>query len=149
MHIEKPRKFAKLYFLLLFVIAIATISSCDNNLMIIASDHGQGMGENDQFGHGALLWESILRVPLLIVYFRTPKQAIVDQRVGVVDLSPTMLQAAKIKILGNMFGRALYPLDKPLNGKDRLYYSKVKLTENPSEVYAPLVRPYRSCNIHG
>lgn len=47
MHIEKPRKFAKLYF-------------------------------------------------LLIVDFRTPKQAIVDQRVGVVDLSPTMLQAAKL-----------------------------------------------------
>ncbi len=103
----------------------------DNTLLIITSDHGQGMGEDEQYGHGARLWESILRVPLIIVDFRNPIPAVVDQRVGIIDLSPTILDAADIKISANMAGRSLYPLENPANGKDRLYYSEVKLTENP------------------
>jgi len=105
----------------------------DNTLMIVVADHGQGMGENGQFGHGALLWESILRVPMIIVDFRNQEKAVVDQRVGVIDITPTILKAANIGIPANMAGRALSPLINPENGGDRLYYSEVNLMENPNE----------------
>lgn len=104
----------------------------DNTVIIITSDHGQGMGENDQYGHGPLLWESILRVPLIVVDFRKLSSAIIDQRVGVIDISPTILDAASIKIPRQMAGRSLYPLENPANGQDRLYYSEVMLVDNPN-----------------
>ena len=103
----------------------------DNTLVIITSDHGQGMGENSQFGHGALLWESVLRVPLIIVDFRNPSRAVIDQRVGIVDIAPTILAGANINTTATMAGRSLYPLDNPANGEDRLYYAEVALIENP------------------
>lgn len=113
----------------------------DNTLLVITSDHGQGMGENRQFGHGPLLWESILRVPLIIVDFRNPKPATIDQRVGLVDITPTLLEAASIKIPNSMAGRSLYPLNSPANGEDRLYYSEVKLIENPDAKTKRWYRP--------
>jgi len=104
-----------------------------NTLLIISADHGQGMGENGQFGHGALLWESVLHTPLMIVDFRKPKQATVTQRVGVIDITPTILHAAGIKVPEKMAGRPLFPLENPANGKDRLYYSEVKLIKDPDK----------------
>lgn len=105
----------------------------DNTVLIIVADHGQGMGENGHFGHGALLWESVLRVPMVIVDFRNPEPAIVEQRVGIIDITPTILKATGLKIPGGIAGRPLYPLNSPEDGKDRLYYSEVNLMEKPDE----------------
>ncbi len=103
----------------------------NNTVLIVVADHGQGMGENGQFGHGALLWESVLRVPLMIVDFRNPEPAVVDQRVGTVDITPTILKSTGLDIPAGMAGRPLLPLNNPEGGADRLYYSEVHLMEKP------------------
>ncbi len=103
----------------------------DNTLVIITSDHGQGMGEDGKFGHGPVLWESALRVPLIIVDFRNPVPAVIDQRVGVVDITPTILEGVGLKIPTAVAGRSLYPLTEPTSDEDRLYFAEVKLIENP------------------
>ena len=39
-----------------------------NSLIIITSDHGQLLGEHGRIGHGAFLYDELLKVPLLIKY---------------------------------------------------------------------------------
>lgn len=38
----------------------------EDSLIIVTSDHGQALGEGDYWGHGSLLLESLINVPLLI-----------------------------------------------------------------------------------
>jgi len=38
----------------------------DESLIILAGDHGQALGESEYWGHGSLLFESLINVPLLI-----------------------------------------------------------------------------------
>ena len=42
----------------------------DNTLIIVTSDHGQGLGEHDFVGHGTFLYDELIRVPLMV---RLPK----------------------------------------------------------------------------
>ena len=44
---------------------IAT-NSYENSVIVITSDHGQNFGEDHYYGHGVLLSESLLRVPLMV-----------------------------------------------------------------------------------
>ena len=39
----------------------------DDTLVVIASDHGEGLGEHDLFDHGESLYSTELDVPLLIL----------------------------------------------------------------------------------
>src|SRR5206468_1617475 len=39
----------------------------DRTLMVIAGDHGEGLGDHSEQTHGVLLYDSTLRVPLVIV----------------------------------------------------------------------------------
>ncbi len=52
------------------------IGSYDNTVIVITSDHGQSFGEDHFYGHGILLSDSILRVPLLV---KLPNQKIFNQ----------------------------------------------------------------------
>lgn len=40
----------------------------DNSLIVVVSDHGQSLGEQQYWGHGTMLHDSLIRVPLLIKF---------------------------------------------------------------------------------
>ena len=40
----------------------------DSTLLVLTSDHGESLGEHDYVGHGRHLYDSILRVPLIVRY---------------------------------------------------------------------------------
>ena len=44
----------------------------DRTLVVITSDHGEGLGEHDLFGHSLSLYSTEVRVPLLILAHRRP-----------------------------------------------------------------------------
>ena len=50
----------------------------ENTLVIIAADHGDGLGEHDFFGHSFVAYQELLHVPLLIKW---PKELPAGQRV--------------------------------------------------------------------
>jgi arylsulfatase A-like enzyme len=62
----------------------------DQTLVIVAGDHGESLGEHGERDHGAFLYESVLRVPLVI---RAPgiRSARIGAVVRLVDLMPTVL----------------------------------------------------------
>ena len=75
--------------------ALASEGVLQNTIVILTSDHGQGLGENGTMGHGAILWESVIRVPLIITDFRTPAGNTVQERVGTIDIAPTIADFAR------------------------------------------------------
>ena len=63
----------------------------DQTLVIVTSDHGEGLGEHDLFDHGESLYRTELGVPLLIVLpARSQHQGVVRETVSLRDLSATI-----------------------------------------------------------
>jgi arylsulfatase len=63
----------------------------DRVLLIVASDHGEEFMEHGGLGHGTNLRRELVHVPLLV---RWPDGAVtgrIDERVGLIDVAPTIL----------------------------------------------------------
>lgn len=65
----------------------------DDSLTILTSDHGEEFHEHGWFEHGHSVYDELLRVPLL-VWGPEVQPGRVDEPVSLVDLAPTILQAA-------------------------------------------------------
>jgi len=72
--------------------ALARLGLKPDTLLVVTSDHGEGLGEHGESGHGFFVYQSTLRVPLL---FRGPG-ILAGVKLGVtartVDLLPTALE---------------------------------------------------------
>jgi arylsulfatase len=80
----------------------------DRTLVVLLSDHGEGLGEHGGYvGHGALHEEEI-RVPLIL---RMPGVApgVVDEPVQLVDVAPTALAALGLELPPDLDGVDLEP----------------------------------------
>jgi len=67
----------------------------DRTVVVVAGDHGEGLGEHGERTHGMLVYDSTLRVPLVIgAPGRAP--ATRDGPVSLVDVAPTLLRAAGV-----------------------------------------------------
>ncbi|MCZ6755276.1 MAG: sulfatase-like hydrolase/transferase, partial [Gemmatimonadetes bacterium] len=64
----------------------------DKTLVVVAGDHGEGLGQHDEWTHSTLVYESTLHVPLIM---RCGKRlgggAHVSRLVSLVDVMPTVL----------------------------------------------------------
>lgn len=61
----------------------------DNTVVLLLSDHGEGLGWGGFWVHSVFLWESLVRVPLVL---RVPGVApqLVEDVVSLVDVAPTL-----------------------------------------------------------
>lgn len=88
-------------------------------LIVVASDHGEGLGDHGEAEHGILLYRESLHVPLLI---KLPQGArageTVGAPVGLVDVAPTVLALLGLPPLPDAAGRSLLA---PSPGDRRLY----------------------------
>lgn len=67
----------------------------ESTLVVFTSDHGHLFGQHDLTAKGAFHYEDLLRVPFLAAQPGTlPAGAVSDQLVSLVDLMPTLLEAA-------------------------------------------------------
>lgn len=86
----------------------------ENAVVVVAGDHGESLGEHGERDHGIFVYESVLRVPLII---RGP--GVVPGRTGtlvrLVDVMPTLLDLSGID-LPPMQGVSLVPLLKGAAG---------------------------------
>ena len=81
----------------------------DETLLIITSDHGESLGEhNYYYSHDHVLYEELLRVPLLI---RCPvllkSGTVVENQVALLDIYRTILDAAGLKPDPGTVGQSL------------------------------------------
>lgn len=80
----------------------------DHAVVVVAGDHGEGLGEHGEKTHGFFLYNSTLHVPLLI---KIPGAApsVVQRDVSLVDIMPTVLQALGLPIPASVQGKNLLP----------------------------------------
>ena len=86
----------------------------DRALLIVTADHGEAFGEHEQTTHGRSLYEEVAHVPMIVVSPRV-RPRVVEQRVGLIDLGPTVLDLFGLDTPASFMGQSLVPL---LQGKD-------------------------------
>ncbi len=64
----------------------------EETLIILTSDHGEGLGDHNEKTHGIFVYDSTLRVPLIFHSPKIlPKGRTVSDQVGLIDIMPTVL----------------------------------------------------------
>ncbi|RJO61248.1 DUF229 domain-containing protein [candidate division WS5 bacterium] len=93
-----------------FIIQLESINMLKNTVVILTSDHGESF-DHDYIGHGGTdLYEHVTHIPLII---KEPKQTegrIIDDIVGQIDITATVIEIAGISNPSWMEGRSLVPL---------------------------------------
>jgi len=79
-----------------------------NTLVIFLSDHGEEFYEHGGFGHGHVLYDEVIHVPLMFsLPGKIPEGKRVDRQVRMVDIMPTILDFLDIEIGSHMEGMSL------------------------------------------
>ena len=63
----------------------------DSTIVAVTSDHGEAFGEHGELAHSVFIYDTTLRVPLLLAGPGLP-QRVVDVPVSLVDLAPTAMR---------------------------------------------------------
>jgi arylsulfatase A-like enzyme/Flp pilus assembly protein TadD len=64
----------------------------DRTLVVAVADHGEGLGDHGEARHAYFLYETTIRVPLILAYpGRLPAGRVVKRPVRTVDIMPTVL----------------------------------------------------------
>lgn len=100
-------------------------------LVIVTSDHGESLGERDMVGHGTSVHAEQIRVPLLVHFPNQSEPSLSADVVSSVDLFPTILAAAGVRVPPVAAGR-------PLNVRAR---ARAVLAESFSDVWLPDAPP--------
>jgi arylsulfatase A-like enzyme/Flp pilus assembly protein TadD len=82
-------------------------------LIAVMSDHGEGLGDHKEEFHGFFLYDATIHVPLVL---KLPGERFAGKRienhVGLVDVSPTILQTVGIEVPQEMQGESLLGMMK-------------------------------------
>jgi arylsulfatase A-like enzyme/Tfp pilus assembly protein PilF len=111
-----------------FLAALNRRKLLDQTLIVFTSDHGEGLGEHGESTHGYFIYQSTLRVPLIMHWPAEFPRALherVDEPVSLLDVAPTILDAAGIPRPAQMRGRSLLSA-----GEDREIYSESLYARN-------------------
>lgn len=108
-----------------------------NTVVLVTSDHGEMLNEHREIGHGFFLYQSALRVPLILHAPGIPGRKEISDMVQLIDIAPTILDVAGIGFPAKMHGESLVPL---LQGKSRKrnrlgfsesYFASIQLGVSP------------------
>ena len=87
----------------------------DRSLVILVSDHGEGLGDHGEDTHGYFAYESTLHVPLILHWPSSAPPPLVprDPRpVGLIDVAPTILDFLHIRRPPSFAGISLLDLEQ-------------------------------------
>jgi choline-sulfatase len=97
----------------------------DRALIVLVSDHGEGLGDHGEAEHGLLLYREALHVPLIL---KLPQREHAGKRIAapaqLVDLLPTIASATGAKVPDGLPGTSLLALADGSVPSDRAIYSE-------------------------
>lgn len=147
----------------------------NRTLVVVAADHGEGLGQHGTLDHAPNVYEEQVRVPLLL---RWPREIAAGQRlgepVGLVDVAPTIAELAGVEFTDEPDGRSLTAALKagavgdprPIIGRRRHYersyhghrgtkffvrsdrWKYIRATEDPDELYDLVADPNELRDLH-
>lgn len=129
-----------------------------NTIVVFNADHGEMLGDHGFYFQGACFYPEMLRVPLIIIW---PNGIMGGRRCGglveLVDVAPTLLEAAGLPRYAGMQGRSLWPmlsgavpLDSHRDSVYSEYYQAIPSGYKPEGAYATAVRTatHALCRVH-
>ena len=82
----------------------------DRTLVVAAGDHGESLGEHGESDHGIFIYDATMKVPLILsAPGNLPRDLVVDARVRLIDIMPTVLDELKIPVNPEVQGTSLLP----------------------------------------
>jgi arylsulfatase A-like enzyme len=97
----------------------------DRTLLVVTADHGDEFGEHGDYGHGHTVYQDVTWVPLI---FAGPQVAspgrVVETPVAMLDLMPTLLDAAGAPLPDPIRGESLLPVLRGGDPAKRPVYSE-------------------------
>ncbi|MFN2425568.1 MAG: sulfatase-like hydrolase/transferase [Candidatus Binatia bacterium] len=92
---------------------LRTLGRENDTIVVIASDHGESLGEHGlYFAHDYTVYEELTRVPLLIRGPGVPA-GMRDDHVSLLDVTPTLCRLAALPCANRFDGRDLFASDRP------------------------------------
>ncbi len=85
---------------------LSSLGLDDDAMILLLSDHGEGLGDHVETEHGLLLYREALQVPLIVKHPGQLRGEVRGDPVGLLDVAPTVLEAAAIDVPG-LPGRSL------------------------------------------
>lgn len=97
----------------------------ENTLLIITSDHGEGLWDHGFMGHGYTLYREEIQVPLLITLPDSREKKVVDRNVSTIDILPTVRELVGLPHSRQDEGENLVPLirGKKTKTEERFIFS--------------------------
>jgi len=99
--------------------ALEAQSLREETLIVFTSDHGEDLGDHLRYGKGYPAWDTISRVPLLVAGPDVEGGRVVEDLVELVDLVPTLIDAAGAPVPSDLQGESLVPALTGEGGVDR------------------------------
>jgi arylsulfatase A-like enzyme len=115
-----------------FIEHLAERGRLKNTVIILSSDHGESFEHNYLQHRGIHLYEQVTHIPLVLKEPGQINGLIIDSLVEQVDIPPTILDIARIKVPSWMEGRSLIPLIRGENFPQKPAFS-MNLENNPSQ----------------
>jgi arylsulfatase A-like enzyme/Tfp pilus assembly protein PilF len=86
---------------------LKSLGQWERTLIVMVGDHGEGLGEHKEFTHAILVYNSTMRIPLIVRHPSGVRGRVVHEPVGAVDIAPTVLALADLPIPDNLQGSSL------------------------------------------
>lgn len=113
------------------IAVLRTSKLYDDALIVVVSDHGEGLGAHGEETHGVFLYDETIHVPLLV---KLPQNQSAGKRVAararLVDVAPAVLEIAGIPIPSQMQGQSLLRISR--TNADQPVYS---VTDFPQRAF--------------
>jgi arylsulfatase A-like enzyme len=137
--------------------ALRDSGQLENTIVVYMSDHGELLGDHGLVLKGCRFFDGLVRVPLILSCPGRFRQALAsDALVELVDVAPTLLEAAGLEVPWTMQGRSLLPILEgradPHRHKDRVVCEyKDSVGGHPDHTHGSMVFDgrYKSVVYHG
>ncbi len=120
-----------------FLAKLRSAGALANTLVVVASDHGEGLGEHGERTHGLFAYDSTLRVPL-VMWGPSIRPGVFGDTMRLVDVAPTILDLAGAPAFGDVDGRSIRPFvagERPFDEPGSYFEA---LNANLTRNWAPL-----------
>jgi len=81
-----------------------------DTVVMLMADHGEGLGDHHEQMHAVLVYQSTMRIPMIVSGPGLPSGVVVPARVGTIDVVPTVMGLLGLDAERSLPGRDLRPL---------------------------------------
>jgi len=98
----------------------------DNTIIILTSDHGEGFMEHDLIAHADIMYNEVMRIPLIIRCPESGQGKVVQSQVRSIDIMPTILDMIGVESPPRIHGVSLRPMINEEMKDDLIAFSETE-----------------------